>query len=229
MGLRPPRISARPLPKVTGSPTPLDESRSFALLSKAGLPCVSTILVEAGDTLSELPFPYPVVAKGITPGVTHKTERGLVRLDLADAAALQAAIDALLVLPDCARVLIAPLVRGVGEVLLGFRRDPVVGPVVMLSPGGVLAELYDDRAVRTAPVDEATARELLAELPGLKPLTGYRNLPRGDVDALAAAIVTLSQLAAADNPAIHEAEINPLIVRASGEGVVAVDALVITA
>lgn len=225
---RPPRISPRPLANLAGNPTPLDESRSLALLSKAGLPCVSTILVEASETLPDLPFPYPVVAKGIAPGVAHKTERGLVRLDLPDAASLQTAIADLCAQPDCKQVLIAPMVWGVGEVLLGFRRDPVVGPVVMLSPGGVLAELYDDRTVRTAPVDDAIAREMIAELPGLQPLTGYRNLPPGDVDALAAAIVTLSRLAAADDPVIHEAEVNPLIVRAPGEGVVAVDALVVT-
>ena len=116
------------------------------------------------------------------------------------------------------------MVAGVGEVLAGFRRDPDAGPIVMLAPGGVLAELSGEKALRLAPISEGEAREMIAELKSLKALAGYRNRPAGDFDALAQAISALSRLAA--EPDILEAEINPLIVRAAGEGVVAVDALV---
>jgi hypothetical protein len=91
----------------------------------------------------------------------------------------------------------------------------------VLGAGGVLAELYEDAAIRLAPVDEAEARRMIDEVRGLAPLRGYRNLPRGDLDALAAAIARFSRIAALP---VAEAEINPLIV---GEtGAVAVDALV---
>ncbi len=94
----------------------------------------------------------------------------------------------------------------------------------MVAAGGVLTEIERDRSLRLAPVDLATAHEMIAEVRGLIALAGYRGRPEGDLDALAQAIVALSQLA--DDAAVAEAEINPLIVRPAGEGVVAVDALV---
>ena len=122
------------------------------------------------------------------------------------------------------RVLVQPMVAGVGEVLIGYRVDRDVGPLVMVAVGGVMTEIARDRSLRLAPVDVATAREMLGELRGLPLFTGYRGRPAGDLEALAQAIAALSRLA--DDPTVAEAEINPLIVRAAGEGVVAVDALV---
>ena len=99
-----------------------------------------------------------------------------------------------------------------------------VGPVIMVAAGGLVAEVARDRSLRLAPVDLAEAREMIAEVRVLAPLAGYRGRPKGDLDALADAIVALSQLA--DDPGVAEAEINPLMVRPVGGGVVAVDALV---
>jgi succinyl-CoA synthetase beta subunit len=104
--------------------------------------------------------------------------------------------------------------------------DRDAGPIVMVAAGGVLTEIYRDRSLRLAPVDLATAQEMIAEVRGLMPLTGYRGLPAGDLAALAQAIVALSGLAAMNDPVVLEAEINPLIVRPAPLGVVAVDALV---
>ena len=119
------------------------------------------------------------------------------------------------------------MVTGVGEVLVAYRVEPEVGPLVMLAMGGVLTEIYRDRVLRLAPVDVVTAREMIGELKGIRALSGFRGQPPGDLDALAQAIVALSQLAA--DPTIVEAEINPLIVRAQEQGVIAVDALVLRA
>jgi succinyl-CoA synthetase beta subunit len=113
---------------------------------------------------------------------------------------------------------------GLGEALVGYRLDPVAGPVVTLAAGGVTAELYRDIAVRVAPVTLAEARAMTDEVKGLRPLAGWRGLPKGDLEALARAVVALSQLAAA--AAVAEAEINPLIVLPEGQGVAAVDGLV---
>ena len=120
------------------------------------------------------------------------------------------------------RVLVQPMVAGLGEVLVGYRVDPDVGPLVIVAAGGVMTEIYADRSLRLAPVDLAAAHEMIAEVKGLRTLAGYRGQPRGDLDALAHAIVALSRLA--HDHAIAEAEINPLIVKT--DGVVAVDALV---
>jgi succinyl-CoA synthetase beta subunit len=127
-------------------------------------------------------------------------------------------------LPEARRVLVQPMMAGVGEVLAGYRVDPDVGPLVMVAAGGIYTEIYRDRSLRLAPVDAGTAAEMIAEVQGLKALAGYRGKPASDFAALAQAIAALSQLAF--EPAAAEAEINPLIVRPSGEGVVAVDAVV---
>jgi acyl-CoA synthetase (NDP forming) len=165
-------------------------------------------------------------------GIAHKTDLGGVTLNVKDAHALIAAIsDIRNAVAGRApgtrvdRVLVQPMVPGLGEVLVGYRVDRDVGPLVMVAAGGVLTEVYRDRSLRLAPVDLATAREMMSEVRGLQILAGYRGKPKGDLDALAQSIVALSRLTVSDEPVI-EAEINPLIVRAEGKGVVAVDALV---
>ena len=98
-----------------------------------------------------------------------------------------------------------------------------------VAPGGTLAELYRDASVRLAPVSVATAREMINEVTGLAPIRGYRGMPLGDLNALAKAIADLSELARLPKgaPNIAEAEINPLIVGAEGDGVIAVDGLIV--
>jgi acyl-CoA synthetase (NDP forming) len=118
------------------------------------------------------------------------------------------------------------MISGLGEVLIGYRVDPDVGPTIMLAAGGVFAEIHRDRSIRLAPVDLAEANVMIGEVVALRALTGYRGKPAGDLDGVAKALVALSQFAVMPLPAIAEAEINPLIVRAKGEGVIAVDALV---
>jgi len=122
------------------------------------------------------------------------------------------------------RVLVQPMVSGVGEALIGYRVDRDVGPIVMVAAGGLFTEIYRDRSLRLAPVDLDTAREMIAEVRGFTLLSGYRGKPAGDLDALARAIVALSRLTR--DGTVIEAEINPLIVLPAGQGVVAVDALV---
>ena len=120
------------------------------------------------------------------------------------------------------RLLVQRMMSGaVGEVLLGYRVDPQVGPMVLVAAGGVMTEIIRDRAIRMAPVDLDTARQMLDELQSLKLLQGFRGRPRGDLDALAKAIVSLSSLAF--RPEIEELEINPLMVGPEGQGAVAVD------
>jgi hypothetical protein len=112
--------------------------------------------------------------------------------------------------------------HGLAEVIAGFRRDPEVGPIVLVGAGGVLAEICPGHAVRIAPLDAAAAARMIAEVPALSAIRGYRNRPRGDLEALARVLQRLSLLACDER--VLEAEINPLIVRR--DGVVGVDALV---
>ena len=164
--------------------------------------------------------------KSLSAEIAHKSDIGGVILNVKDGAALLAATKQIVQATKAPRVLVQPMTSGLGEVLIGYRVDPDVGPLVMVAAGGLLAEIYRDRSLRLAPVDLATAHEMIGEVAALKALAGYRGKPPGDLDALADALVALSQLAVMDGPAVAEAEVNPLMVRAKGQGVVAVDALV---
>jgi acyl-CoA synthetase (NDP forming) len=204
----------------------LDELDAYALLARLGVPHAPSLPLDVSVAqIPALPFGYPVALKVLSSEITHKSDVGGVTLGIADAPALLAAIAAMRArLPQARRVLVQPMTGGIGEVLVGYRVDPDVGPLVMLAAGGIYTEIYRDRSLRLAPVDLDTAQEMIAEVRGLKALTGYRGKPEGDIAALAQAVSALSRLAA--DPAVVEAEINPLIVRPRGEGVVAVDAVV---
>ena len=225
-----PAVASRP--RVTaGGGRMLDELEAYALLDKLGVPHAPAVALDAGVAKAPaLPFLYPVALKVLSAEIAHKSDIGGVALNIRDGDALLVAMKAMRdkVGPRCARVLVQPMAAGLGEVLVGYRVDRDVGPLVMVAAGGIFTELYQDRALRLAPVDLDEARAMIAEVRALKVLAGYRGKPKGDLDALAKAIVAFSQLALRDEP-VTEAEINPLIVRAEREGVVAVDALVRTA
>ncbi len=172
------------------------------------------------------PLAYPVALKAVSPAIAHKTEAGAVVLNVPDDAALREACAAMRGrLGDAVTGFIAePMVKGLAEVIVGFRRDALVGPMVALGVGGVLAEIYRDVALRLAPVTAEEAMAMIGEVKGLAPIRGYRGLPKGDLKALAEAVAAVSLLAATG---VAEAEINPLIVLGEGKGVVMADALVV--
>jgi acyl-CoA synthetase (NDP forming) len=205
----------------------LDELESHRVLDEAGVPRAPALALDVAlDEAPALPFAYPVAVKILAAEIAHKTERGGVILGIGDAAGLVEAARAIRRrVPGARRLLVQPMIAGLGEALVGYRVDPEIGPLIVLAAGGILTELYQDRVVRLAPVTPVGAREMIASVKGLQALAGYRGRPEGDIEALAAAIVALSRLALT-HPAVVEAEINPLIVRPKGAGAVAVDALV---
>jgi acyl-CoA synthetase (NDP forming) len=223
------RRPPRPVEVRSGNPGTakmLDELEAYALLERIGVPHASSVAFDANiKQAPALPFAYPAVAKALSAKIAHKSDVGGVVLNVRDDAALLAAIAKIRRATKVDRVLVQPMMPGLGEVLIGYRLDSDVGPLVMLAAGGVLAEIHRDRSLRLAPIDLAEAKAMIGEVAALKALAGYRGRPAGDLDALAQALVSLSQLALEDT-AIAEAEVNPLIVRAKGEGVIAVDALV---
>ena len=177
---------------------------------------------------------FPLVAKLLSADLPHKTEAGAVALGIKSPEELRAAVDRML---KSARayapkakiegVMLQTQLTAVGEVLLGLRRDPSVGPVITVGMGGIATEIYRDISLRIAPVSPAEAAAMFDEVRGFAMLRGFRGKPRGDLAALANAVSRLSQLCA--DGRIAEAEINPILVMAEGEGVVAVDGLVINA
>jgi acyl-CoA synthetase (NDP forming) len=230
---QPPRpLPARTVATAASSGPILDELAAGALLDRLGVARAPSVALEVGIARAPtLPFAYPVAVKVLCAEIAHKTDVGGVALGVADGDALLAAIRKIAATvaerspgARVARVLVQPMVSGLGEVLLGYRVDRDVGALIMVAAGGVLTEIARDRSLRLAPIDLATAHEMIAEVRSLIALAGYRGRPAGDLDALAHAMVALSRLA--DDASIAEAEINPLIVREAGEGVIAVDALV---
>ena len=168
---------------------------------------------------------YPVVAKALSPDVLHKTEAGAVRLNIADRPAFDREVKAVLEGVPSKAVLVQKMESGLAEAIVGYRHDPLVGPLVLVGAGGTLAEIYRDFALAVAPVGEEEALSMIDRVKGFALLRGYRNLPRGDLRALARTVAALSRLALLPGQPVAEAEINPLIVKA--EGAVAVDALVL--
>lgn len=207
----------------------LSEADSKALLAAHGVPVLPERLVgdpdaavAAADELG-----YPVVAKLCGDAIAHKTERGLVKLRLGDAAAVRSAVEELLAAarPEdgATGVLVAPMVGGNRELIAGLHRDPQFGMTVMLGVGGILAEAVADVAFRLVPVSRTDAEELVDDLATQRLLGEFRGEPAVDREALVDVLVGLSDAAAA-NPAMVAADVNPLIV-VDGRPV-AVDALV---
>lgn len=211
----------------------LDEAAAYELLDRVGLPRAPLATAPLAGPAPKLPFDYPVVAKICSEHIQHKTEVGGVILPIDTPAQLQAAFSQLRAnlaekapgLP-CDTVLVQPFCKGLAEVLLGYRVDPDAGPIVMLAAGGIWAEVFQDRSIRLAPVDLDTARSMIDEVRLLRTVQGLRGRPRGDIDALARAIVSLSKLAERPELVVIDAEVNPLLVLPEGEGVMAIDALV---
>ena len=190
-------------------------SDPFAMLAALGIPVAENAIVQPPDYAHRVR--YPVALKRI--GVAHKTEQGGVALNIRDDAEL--AQHARRMGDD--RLLVQRMEQGLAEAIVGYRDDPVVGPLVLVGAGGTLAELYRDFAVALAPVDEAEALAMIERVTGLAIVRGYRNLPRGDIAALSRAVAALSRLALMPGRPVREAEANPVIVKR--DGVVAVDAL----
>ncbi len=208
----------------------LSESASKALLRDFGVPIadereVSTA-ADAAAAAADLGF--PVVAKLCGDAIAHKTERGLVRLRLGDATAVQAAAADLLAAatPEdgAVSVLVAPMVSGNRELIAGVVRDPQFGANVMLGVGGVLAEAIADVVFRPVPLSEVDATEMIDQLATHQLLGAFRGEAAVDRHRLRAVLLGLSA-AAQSRPDIASIDVNPLIVRADGVPV-AVDALV---
>lgn len=222
----PSRPANRPAP--ASRTTTLDEASSYRRLAALDVPAAAHRVLRVGDRFPE-DLGYPVVVKALSADLLHKSDVGGVVLGVRSAGEIAEAAERIRsavasVGVGIEHVLVQEMRPSLGEVLVGYRLDPEVGPLVLVAAGGVTAELYRDRALRMAPVDEPTAREMLNEVVALQALNGFRGAVAGDLDALVALVVRFSALAGADD--VVEAELNPVLVGALGDGVTAVDAVV---
>lgn len=207
----------------------LSEYESKQLLARAGIPVPEERLVatpeEAASAAREVGL--PVVLKLCGAGIAHKTERNLVRLDLADEASIRKQAKDLLSQRQAdeqdAGILVQPMVSGRREVIAGLVRDPQFGPCVMFGLGGILAELLQDVAFAVAPLDDLDAQELIESLEHSELLGNFRGEPAVDRARLGAILRTLGEIGV-ERPELRAIDLNPLILR--GSEPIVVDALV---
>ena len=207
----------------------LSEAESKSILSSYGLPVVEEVVVateeQAADAARQTGF--PVVVKGLGARLTHKTERGLVRVNLCSVEEVRRAFceirDA--AGADWEACLVQPQIGGRRELVAGLFRDPQFGACVMFGVGGVLAEAVNDVAFRIAPVDEHQAREMMGEIRAAKLLSAFRGEAAANQEQIISVLTGLSRLAL-EHPGIAEVDVNPLIVMPDGR-IKAVDALIV--
>lgn len=195
----------------------LSEAGSKDLLSRYGVTFPDQALVADPDAAAVAAerLGFPVVAKLCGDQIAHKTERGLVRLGLGDAAAVHDAARELLVAatPEDGEVgvLVSPMVHGSRELIAGLATDEQFGHTVVLGIGGVLAEALGDVTVRLVPIDRVDAEEMLDDLATQALLGPFRGEPAVDRAAVVDVLLALSRAAEAE-PALVAADLNPLIV-----------------
>ena len=214
----------------------LGEHRSKSLLRTYGIAAVDEHLlapdaIEKLTDLTQAPLPFPLALKIESADIPHKTEAGVVRLNIASLDALKQAAREILAAAKHYQadaridgILVQQMASGV-EVIVGAVNDPHFGPVVTFGLGGIFTELLQDVTHRFAPFDVETAKEMILEIKAAPLLTGYRGKPALDVDALAQTLSRVSLFVADHADRVAELDINPLFVRPVGQGVVAADAL----
>ncbi|HEX9786368.1 MAG TPA: acetate--CoA ligase family protein [Candidatus Binatia bacterium] len=213
------------LAAASGNAAALEGENLNALLQRhgIGLPKQAMAGTAADAAQKAKAIGFPVAIKLIAAEVVHKTESGAVVLGLKNAEEVQAEGQKLLTKTlGRGHLLIQEMVRGT-EVLIGARTDPQYGPFLMAGLGGIFVEVLKDVSIRLLPVDEREARAMLKELRGSKVLEGVRGQGPRDVDALVKAMVGLSDIFTAHRDHLSDMEINPIMVRAQGGGVAAVD------
>ncbi|MGE3298781.1 MAG: acetate--CoA ligase family protein [Porticoccaceae bacterium] len=225
-------VAAR-APKLEGE-TSKNEWAALQALRAAGIPVVESCLVTSAQEAAAAAerLHAPMALKIASADIQHKSEVGGVMLGVQGSASAAAAFEELMERVRAAApaaqidgVLVAPMVTGGVEVILGTKLDPVFGPVVMFGIGGIFVEVFRDVTFRVAPIDKEEAGRMIREIKAFAVLAGARGRPPVDLDALASALSMLSHVAAANVDRIDSIEINPFI--ALPVGGVAVDGLIV--
>jgi acetate---CoA ligase (ADP-forming) len=202
----------------------LNYLEAFQVLEAAGIPVEMPRVALTAEAAVEIARSFddaPAVLKAILDGGSHKTEADGVRLGVSGDDEVVAAFNDLRRRHAGTSIVIQRVVSGL-ELMVGSRRDPHFGPTVSVGPGGIFVELFDDLALRLAPLTRLEAQEMLQETRAGRLLQGFRGKPPADAEALVETLQSLSRLVAA-YPVLSEIDINPLIVRPKGQGVRAVD------
>ena len=214
----------------------LTEFESKKLVAQYGIPVTKEYLCRSKDeALNKAEeFGYPLVMKVISKEIQHKTEAGVVKLNIKNAAEVGEAYDE--VIRNAAVYSPKAIVQGVlcykmieepvAEAIVGVFSDPYFGPAVVFGLGGIMVEVIKDRALLIPPIGREEARRAIDSTKGSKLLNGFRGKPKGDIEALIDVIVKVGEMTVDLAGRIDALDINPLLILPEGKGVIAVDALV---
>jgi acetyl-CoA synthetase (ADP-forming) len=206
----------------------LSEYQSKRILASYGIPVVKEYLVKdlQGAKEAASSIGYPVVLKACSEQITHKTEKGLIEVDLRDDRELEEAFNRLRerLQGTGGDFLVQEMVKGQRELVIGMIRDPQFGPCVMFGLGGIFTEILRDVSFRVAPIERRDALEMMREIKGHKILDAIRGMEAVNLDILSDSLIALGNLGM-EHEDVQEIDVNPMIVR--GNEPVAVDALVV--
>ena len=208
--------------------TTLSEYESKAVLKAYGIPVNREI--EVGDEKALLKatrdLGFPVVMKGSSPDLSHKTEQGMVRVDIRNEQEATFAYHEIMdkFKDDGGRVLVQEMVKGERELVVGLTHDDRFGPCVMFGLGGIFTEILKDISFRVAPIEKRDAMEMMQEIKARKILDPVRGMPAADLDKLSDILIKVGTIGL-EQEAVKEIDINPVIL--AGSNPVAVDALVV--
>jgi len=206
----------------------LSEYESKLILASYNIPVTHEIIIQKNnDVISAAhEIGYPVVMKGCSPEITHKTEKGLIRTDIRDdKEALDTFNDIMAGMNGShGSILIQEMIKGKRELVIGLIRDPQFGPCVMFGLGGIFTEILKDVSFRLAPLEKRDALEMMDEIKAHKILGAVRGMEPVDRELLSEMLINVGRIGV-ENDAIKEIDINPVII--SGSRPVAVDALIV--
>jgi acyl-CoA synthetase (NDP forming) len=206
----------------------LSEYESKIVLASYHIPVTREIIIQKNnDVISAAhEIGYPVVMKGCSPEITHKTEKGLIRTDIRDdKEALDTFNDIMAGMNGShGSILIQEMIKGKRELVIGLIRDPQFGPCVMFGLGGIFTEILKDVSFRLAPLEKRDALEMMDEIKAHKILDAVRGMEPVDRELLSEMLINVGRIGV-ENDAIKEIDINPVII--SGSRPVAVDALIV--
>jgi acyl-CoA synthetase (NDP forming) len=214
------------------NPPVILEPEGYQILSAYKIPVLPFALVKDREEaiLKAKEIGYPCVLKIVSPHILHKTDVGGVMLDIENEEELQIKFTELLKnvknkKPDAQieGVLIQPMVSSGIETIIGIKRDPQFGPLIMFGIGGIYVEVFRDVSFRICPIRESSAWRMVQEIKGYKLLQGFRGKPPSDIEKIVEVLQRVSQLAV-DFPCFLEIDINPFLVFEKGKGACAIDA-----
>jgi acetyl-CoA synthetase (ADP-forming) len=209
--------------------TALSEYEAKRFLASYRIPVTRESIAKDLDTLIEATgeIGYPVVLKGCSAEITHKTEKGLIHVDIRNDDEARSAFDEITARMGGSdkSVLVQEYIRGQRELVIGLTRDPQFGPCVMFGLGGIFTEILKDTSFRIAPLERRDAIEMMKEIRGYEILESTRGMEPVDLDMLSDILITVGRIGL-ENEMIQEIDINPLII--SGAKPIAVDALIVS-